>query len=255
MMRALDPKIRRLVEAARTHPALPKPIQADAEDSGRIVEAFRGTHDRAGQKLVLSTHQFEGVLDVSWLEHAAATYNVSPDPKSYVLTEVPGVTIDFPNRNSQAFPLEEVTYYDPLLKQLVYRTFVGAMTALNHDNKDPLKARGVIFDAALRYVPQYDTWKIVALCGFDRDKDRWLAEQIATRKRTKFSLGGLVQNFVCSYCGKIETDTQKCECMQRYGKGAVRDGSVIYQVCTGVNFIEMSSVEDPADVTAEGRVF
>ena len=38
----------------------------------------------------------------------------------------------------------------------------------------------------------------------------------------------------------------------RKGKGTVTaDGKLVYQVCVGVNYIENSSVEDPADITAD----
>jgi hypothetical protein len=37
----------------------------------------------------------------------------------------------------------------------------------------------------------------------------------------------------------------------RKGKGAVIDGKLVYQLCVGANFIECSSVDDPADITAD----
>lgn len=243
-----------IVRSSRVSASSARPVHGTVTKGLRRVEAFRGQHDRGNKRLVISASHFDANIDISWLKPASATFGVSDDPRDYVLIEVPGVTIDIPNRNSQAFPLEEVTYYDNLLHRVVYQTFTGSMTAMNHDNKDPLKARGVIFDSALRYVPEYDVWKIVTLTGWCRQKDPWLAEQIATGKRNLFSLGALVSTFVCSYCGNIETDTQKCRCMREFGKGAVLNGHLIYQVCTGANFIEMSSVDDPADVTAEGKL-
>ena len=233
-------------------PASPREVNGYVTESTRIVEAFRGEHNKQNQSLVLATNHFDTTIDVSWLPIAAQTYNISADPKDYVLTEVPGVTVDIPNRNSQAFPYEEISYFDPIIKRVGFNTFAGAMTAFNHDNKDPLKARGIIFDVALREIPKYGIAKIVTLCGWDRTKDKWLAEGIASGKRNKYSMGALVCAFICSYCGNIDTDAKQCECMTRYGKGAIRNGRLIYQLCTGVNYIEMSSVDDPADVTAEG---
>jgi hypothetical protein len=120
----------------------------------------------------------------------------------------------------------------------------------DHDNKDPLKAKGAMFDSALQYVPAYNVWKIRILAGWDRTKDPWLVRQILTKKRTGYSMGALVENFVCSVCGAIDTNVRKCACMRK-GKGAVIDGKLVYQLCVGANFIECSSVDDPADITAD----
>ncbi len=122
---------------------------------------------------------------------------------------------------------------------------------IDHENKDPLKAKGVIFDASLQFIPAYDVWKIRILAGWDRTKDPWLVDQIVRKKRTGYSMGALVENFVCSACGAIDTNVSKCRCMQK-GKGAVTaDGKLVYTCCVGVNYIENSSVEDPADITAD----
>lgn len=230
-------------------------VKGAAFPARRIVESFRGTvapGPNSAPHLTIATHNFSSNIDISWLQCASETFRVSADPRDYVLVEVPLVTVDIPNRNSQGFPYEEVTYYDPLLKRQVFRTFVGSAACQDHDNMDPLKAKGVNFDATMVEIPEYGVWKIVVLTGFDRTKDRWLAEQVLNKQRQGFSMGCLVSNFVCSYCGNIETQDKKCNCMATWGKGAVHNGHLVWQVCTGCNFIENSSVEDPADVTAWG---
>jgi hypothetical protein len=232
-------------------------VQGWYVQSEAVVESHRGTHDKRNSQLALGSNVgevFGGDIDIKWLEAASETYQVSADPRDYVLVEVPLVTVDIPNRNLQGFPYEEVSYFDPLFGRLIYSTFVGKPTHQDHDNKNLLKVKGVNFDAVMRFVPAYNVWKIFVLSGFDRTKDSWLANQILTKKRTGYSMGALVESFVCSYCGAIDTNIKKCRCMTK-GKGIIINGSLVYQLCVGANFIENSSVEDPADVTANTEIF
>lgn len=241
----------RIQQVRANRNATPTFVQGRTERAERVIEAFRYRHDHRGQKLVLAGESLiHSDIDVSWLEAAAESYRISADPRDYVLTDIPIVTVDFPNRNLQAFPYEEVSYFDPLYGKMVYSTFGAKPTHMDHDNKDPLKAKGVIFDSSLQYVPAFNVWKIRILAGWDRTKDQWLADQIIKKKRTGYSMGALVENFVCSVCGSIDTNMRKCSCMMK-GKGAIVNGSLVYQSCVGVNFIENSSVEDPADITAD----
>jgi hypothetical protein len=219
--------------------------------SSQTVEAFRGHHHRSDQRLVLAGESLiRSDIDVSWLPAASETYQISDDPRDYVLADIPIVTVDIPNRNMQAFPYEEVSYFDPSQGRLVYQTFLGRPTHIDHDNKDPLKAKGVIFDSALQFVPAYNVWKIRILAGWDRSKDPQLVRQILEKKRTGYSMGALVNNFVCSVCGNIDTNMRPCKCMAR-GKGMLLGNKLVYQMCVGAAFIETSSVDDPADVTAD----
>ena len=57
-------------------------------------------------------------------------------------------------------------------------------------------------------------------------------------------MGALVDSFKCSVCGQ----DQSCSCT----KGSIIEGKLAYQQCVGTNYIESSSVDSPADVTAEG---
>lgn len=215
--------------------------------SERFLETYKGKVDKTRNRLALgNTQLFNSDIDISWLPAAAESYHISADPKDYVLVEVPLVTVDIPNRNLQAFPFEEVSYFDPLYGRMIYSTFIGKPTHIDHQNKDPLKAKGVNFDASLRYVPEYDVWKIFVLSGFDRTKDPHLVDQILRKKRTGYSMGALVENFVCSISGAVDTNIKP----SRYSKGQTFQDHLAYQICVGVNYIENSSVEDPADVTA-----
>lgn len=236
----------------RRNPDGPNFVRGAVAESSQVIEAFRCRHERRNNSMVLAGESLlHGDIDVWWLPAASETYAISDDPRDYVLVDIPIVTVDIPNRNMQAFPYEEVSYFDPLHGRMVYQTFSGSPTHIDHDNKDPLKAKGVMFDAALQYVPAYNVWKIRILAGWDRTKDPWLVRQILTKKRTGYSMGALVNSFVCSVCGAVDTNIRKCPCMQR-GKGSVTtSGALVYQLCCGAQFIECSSVDDPADITAD----
>jgi hypothetical protein len=226
-----------------------------------VIEAFRMPNprqDREGRLRVAASDQYRRELDISWLSAAAETYKVSPDLRDYVIVEIPIVTVDVPNRNMDAFPYEEVTHFHPLLGRMVYKTFVGKPTHKDHQNKDPLRAKGVHFDASLGIKPfnpdgtGSKVYKISVFAGFDRTKDPDLVRDILSRTRTGYSMGALVDYTRCSVCGQISSSASRCEHMAM-GKGKLVDGKLIYDLCHGVNYIETSSVADPADVSAHSN--
>jgi hypothetical protein len=260
--------------AFRTQTAGMKPELVTGEAASPLAryEAFRGRHDRAAKRLVVEGGVLRGSnIDISWLPAAAETYNISADPDDYVLVDVPIVTVDIPNRNCQCFSLDETAFFDPMVGRQIYKTFVGKATHANHDNQDPLKAKGVHFDSAMEFMPAYGLYKIRVLTGWDRTKDKNLVDDIVSGKRTGYSMGAMVSAFVCSVCGATDTNTSPCRHMDaRLGmsKGALWDvqanrrvnasevhGStdyirLVYQLCCGVSFFETSAVDDPADTTA-----
>ncbi len=159
---------------------------------------YRKDIEKVDDKLVLANRQAFGkeLIDISWLEGASETYNISPDPKDYALADIPILTVDFPNRNLQGFPFEEVSYFDPLYGSFVYRTFVGKPTYVNHNNKVPQNAKGAHFDSSLQYIPKWNIWKIRVLTGWDRSKDPTLANKIIKNKHVGFSMGSYVDSFL-----------------------------------------------------------
>lgn len=211
-------------------------------ERGVTASALKGSETSA-------SGMFKRDIDVSWLQAAADTYQISGDINDYVIVDIPSVTIDIPNRNLQAFPYEEVSFFDNMQGSLVFQTFTGRPTHIDHKNSDPLEAKGVHFDSTLQFVPAYNVWKIRTLAGFDRTKDPRLVDDILTGRRNGYSMGALVQNFVCSNCGEVEVVKRPCRCMAM-GKGSIVDNRLVYQMCAGVQFFEQSSVEDPADPTA-----
>jgi len=234
-----------------------------ATHEGRLVEARSLFSDFSSERKRIGTDFFEvnaaeedasafrNRVDISWLASAADTFKVSPDIGDYVLTTVGIVTSDLPNKNMQGFTKQELTYFDPIIGRPTYKTFVGAGLHYEHQNKDPLKAKGVILDSMITYIPKYDVFKVLVLAAWDRTKDVDLVKQIMSGERSGYSMGCLVKAFVCSVSGQIVTPD----------KGPYRRGQIVYvdgqprlcyHLCTGSNFFEMSSVGNPADVSAIG---
>jgi len=188
-------------------------------------------------------------LDYSWLKGASETYQISADIKDYIIQEVPIVTVEYPNRNLHAFPFDEVSYFDPRFGTFIYKTFVGKPTFADHSNKIFTDAKGVHFDSSLRYVPGWDVWKIYVLLGYDRTKDSALARQIEKGQRRSYSMGAWVSYFLSSLTGQLSNGSQPL----KYPKGTIHKGKLSYDLCTGCEYFETSSVVGPADVTAESH--
>lgn len=220
-------------------------------------DAALGTRLTRHQATASATSTLEVVgrrkpIDVSWLRLAAATYRLSSDLRDYVLFSVPAVTSDLPNRNAQAFTYEELVFFSPIYGRPTYRTFVGKPVHVEHKNEDPTQAKGVIFDASLVPVKKYGVYKVLLLVGVDRTKDPELARDVV-RGETAWSMGALVDVFQCSVCGANVT-RYPCTCFSTVGKGGLLQNRVVYELCVGVNYIEVSLVSDPADVTAWGSL-
>lgn len=248
----------------------PSTVLGEASNALTTYEGFRGEYQKKNKMLVIAGGALKNSnIDISWLKAACDTFAISDDPNDYILVDVPIVTVDIPNRNMQAFPYEEVSYYDPILGRIIYQTFIGKATNQDHANQQPLEAKGVIFDAAMEFIPDYDVWKIRTLCGFDRTKDANLANAIIRGERPGFSMGALGSAFICSICGVIDTNVNPCKhlAMNRGGgKGSLwsaknqariptnaaygsnaEDTLLGYQLVCGANFFEISNVGDPAD--------
>jgi hypothetical protein len=164
----------------------------------QAIDTFESFKESKKDKLVIASPVYASekkTINVHWLSAASSTYGISADIRDYIIPIIPIVTSDIPNRNLQAFSFEELSKFDWMKGHMIYQSFIGKMTAANHVNDDPSHARGVIFDASLQFVPKYDVWKVVLLCGFDRTKDKDLVRDILSRKRTGYSMGALVETF------------------------------------------------------------
>lgn len=237
-------------------------------NEGRIAEGHRFSRDQSlatrKQKAFevnagaeTNSNNFSAPVDVSWLPAAAETYKISNDISDYLLTDIPAVTVcrgGMPNKNYQAFTTEEVMNFDPMMGMQTFKTFIGKGCHFEHNNKDPEKAKGVIFGAVLIPIPGYTfpLYKISLLAGWDRTKDPELARAILNHERTGYSMGSIVKAFVCSVTGNVVTpDTGKYR-RGEHVKMQNGDTKLCYHLCTGSYFFEISSVAQPADVTAHG---
>ncbi len=188
-----------------------------------------------------------GFLDISWLPLAAEAYHTSSNISDYVLVDVPIVVAEFPNRNMDAFTYDQLTTFRPVIGRAAYQTFIGKPVHMDHDNSDPTRAKGIIFDATL--VPFQGVWHAKILKGFDRSKDSRLANLVQKKDRIGHSMGALVERTECSlpWCrfhsdGRITCDHIK----NGAGKGNIERGHLVYESMLDYYFVESSSVEDPA---------
>jgi len=232
-------------------------VAGRAVTSSQVIESHKESYTgKQGHTQVLSMarNNFPSDVDISWLPAAAVTYQISPNIEDYIVVDVAAVTVDIPNRNLQGFPYEEVTYFDYNHGRMVYQTFVGSPSCMDHANEvdqNPDLAKGVIFAAIMQYVPTFDIYKIRLLQGFDRTKDTKLANDIMSKKRRFYSMGSLVSAFVDPVTGLVEGQPGAT----KQPKGSVYMGHLIWSMCLGVKYIENSSVEEPADPFAEGNPF
>jgi len=128
-------------------------------------------------------------------------------------------------------------------------TYIAEGVVVHNCNKNFVEAKGIHFDSSLRYVPAWDVWKIYVLLGYDRTKDSALARQIEKGQRRSYSMGAWVSVFLNSLTGQLSNGTQPL----KYPKGSTHNGILSYDNCCGVEFFETSSVESPADVSAESH--
>lgn len=188
-------------------------------------------------------------INYDWLNGASETYKISSNINDYLLTEVPIVTVDVPNRNLHCFPFEEVSYFDPRFGNFIYNTFIGKPTYADHNNKVHTEAKGIHLDASLRKVPGWNVWKIYVLLAYDRTKDAGLVRAIEAGQRRSYSMGAWVSYFINSVSAQISNASQAA----KYPKGTVHNGILSYDLTSGVEFFETSSVVGPADVSAESH--
>lgn len=191
-------------------------------------------------------------LDLDWLPAASETYCISPNPADYVIVAMPIVTVDVPNRNLQSFSREEMAHFASDVGMLVFQTFNRKCCFEGHDNQDPRKAKGVIVDSSMVYLPKYDLWKIQLLTMWDRTKDSKLVQGILDRTKDGYSMGASVMKFSCSVCGREDTmDARRCDHMKQMGSTWGAERRLSSQLCQGTCFFEASNVgKTPADPTA-----
>jgi hypothetical protein len=220
-----------------------------------IIEGHRLTQFKQHGKLVVAGEGLNACacdrIEIDWLPFCAEKYHISANIDDYVIVPVPIVVENFPNRNLDGFPYDELTAWRTMIGRPAYKTFIGKPVHQDHDNKDDEKAKGVIIDATL--VPFYGRWHVKILKAFDRSKDERLAKLVQKRNRIGHSMGALVEQTECSlpWCRFLSDGVTTCQHINGgEGKGQIVRGHLVYEVLRSFNFIESSSVEDPAYVVA-----
>lgn len=158
------------------------------------------------RELTATTTHLEHTLDYQqWLPSAARRYNISKNIEDYVIVNTPMIPSDIPNRNGVAFPLHELLQFrEPPVNRIVYKSWVGCPTHLEHQADDCTKALGIILDTSLVQIKNYGNgrhWMVMALLAFDKNKYPERARQIQERKVNTYSMGATCEYFTCGMSG------------------------------------------------------
>jgi hypothetical protein len=229
---------------------LHKVMKGDEEDAKRSITSIAG---------VDALTDTEGFMDLTkkvrgWLPFASEPYRISKSLADYVVIPVMIMPSELPNRNGVGFPFRELTRFSPDTGCLMYKSWVGKPTHVEHQNQNPVEAKGVILDTAIRPMTGYEgsVWKVVSLLAFDRSKDAMLVNDILTRKRTAYSMGAYVKDYECSICAK-SLKSGGCDHVDKQRpQYRLYNGSDLayYRAIDPIGF-ETSSVATPAYVTAD----
>lgn len=219
----------------------PVPIKRDQIE---VLQQRGGRDPREARVIVANTFSAEHAksIDMSRLKLCREAYQISADPRDFIVVPLQIVTVGVPNRNGDAFPYNQVSRWIPRMGMATWETFKWKPTCRDHDNQDPVKAAGVHFDSALhRWRQNPRIWKISVLAGFDRTKYEDVAKGILDGSRNGYSMGALVDRTRCSICGEIASGQNRCG----HPKHSVHNGVLAYDVCEGINYIETSNLEKP----------
>lgn len=152
------------------------------------------------------------------------------------------------NKNFDGFPSAEL--------QKAAHTFQGRPVFVNHNNSDPKRTRGVIL--ASQYHGLSEDPHITILPEVDALTFPNLAGDIINGNMDSVSMGCDVDNSTCSYCGNVATTAEEfCDhILNNKGQELTKlvNGQpkriLVFEICRGLNFFEISFVFDPADETA-----
>jgi hypothetical protein len=149
------------------------------------------------------------------------------------------------NNNYDAFEREEL--------RKAYKTFIGKPVFIEHQNKNPEHARGIVIDAAFHDDQPY-AW-IELLLEIDAEAYPLLAEGLRKGRINKVSMGTNVEYSVCSVCGNVaRSEKEYCYHIRNKGrifKNAKGEDVLAYEINRGLNFFEISFVVSPAEEWAD----
>ena len=213
-------------------------------------EAFKHIEKTTkGTTVIASVEGREKPVETKWIKSCAEAYRISDDISDYIIVPVPIVTVGIPNRNLQAFPLEEVTAWNTDAGRITYQTFIGKPLFKDHKNDNPKEAKGVILDSVMKYIPSYDLWKIIILTAWCRNKDPEVANHILKDPKSEYSMGSMVKKFIEYPTGKIVKPDAR--------RGYINEnGELVYHMMASSTFFETSLIlgaSGAADCTATNR--
>jgi hypothetical protein len=235
-------------------------VQGDVVAPVISYETFRGREEgnagnlRFASVTAPNNSALSRGIDLRWLRSAADTYKISPDPRDYVVWEVPLVTADIPNRNGDMISTIELGYYNPIYGRTGSAGWIGKPTHHMHQNNDPAAAKGVIFDSQI--FKRGPMRHVVMALAFDRTKDPQLVAETLREAHPGFSMGTLLVAASCSICGLRTNGIEHCRThngpnnemkMKLFGT------RLSYETLHLINPFEASKVGSPADIRARGR--
>lgn len=223
-------------------------IHKESKKSGSIVRA-------GGQMVVQASPEIPGIpLDFEQvLPFFAPQYHISPDPNDYVIIPVIVVPSDLPNRNRVGFPLKELMRANTETGQLAYESWRRKPTYREHKNDDLKQAHGMIADTSMQQLKGWaggKIWKLMMLATFDRSKYADYVAKIVSGEVNAYSMGAWVNSYECSVCGR---EVGQCTHVQLQDNRATlteEAGTLAFKNCIGITGFELSSVGDPAWVSA-----
>lgn len=229
---------------------------ATAVPATRKFEGYRLEVDRhkKGQPILVTANVMQNrpFVDVTNLKACSECYDISPDPKDYVYTEIPANNVGIPNRNMDAFSLNSVLAWRPELGRIAFKTYAWKTANVAHRNKIPHEAKGVIVDSYMKKIN--DHYHVMIITGWCRQKDPHLAQKILDNKENGYSMACLVGEAQCSICGyKSNGGNVTCKHVKGgMGKGTIWPSpsgpQLVFEYCNLLNFHEISEVGDPADI-------
>jgi hypothetical protein len=174
---------------------------------------------------------------------------------------IPANMVKFVNSNGNSFLNEHLEKY--------YTSFIGAHNFYEHI-QDPKKSYGFLGGAVLRPITQEDGSTVnyvdVLVCtNKNVVPNKSVVNRVEAGKLTTLSMGCFSTGYRCSKCGHMFVESsEKCDCIRRSlgrnylsPKGELsKVSAIVYPYVgdqedgAGINFVELSWVEDPAFVGA-----
>jgi len=224
------------------------PIVSVYQSSGKFTKRAQ-QNDEMTEQQDQAARAAINLLSKDVLGAISKIYNISDDINDYIFPVPRAVTASVPNNNGDCFEHDELTRFSSYHRCQVYQTFRNDPLHIEHAAGDPKTARGYLPDVFYMQSSPDDR-HVLCVAGVDTTKDRALAEGIADGSINKFSMGCICAAVQCSSCKKVATsDRDLCDCLRWYKMSKI-NGKLVYEHCRGVEFQELSVVQNPADVTA-----